>query len=1085
MPEAGYQLIKKASEKALSEQLRAEDTLTPTLLIGVGGTGGEVLLRIRKKFFERSKEGRIDEIPIISYLFIDTDVTDKHINMDYFEKAYNFKQNERVNATVGNYKRIIENLPNYPLIKRWWYPDQAYLSTNDIDGGAGQIRAYSRLAFFENFEKIKNAINRAIGRCSGAEASTKASKRSLKVSDNLNIYVIASLAGGTGSGMVIDLGYLLQHLNLSRCRTAAFLVLPKIFNLNEKRIFYNSYATLKELEYFSRRENDFDYKWDEQTPKNPISGFGPYSFVYLIDGVNETGLTISGNIARDSIFEMLAENLFQDFSTSAFANYKRSVRINLSDYLHDQYVYRHRDPNDETQILQTEEFPCRYLTFGLATLTFPADRVIKACAYKLAEDIMNFLCSGEKQEDVRNYVMNVLQDKLRLSIGSGRNDFLDALYNSRDSAGGIFESKIDHWLSSIRDKVSMGFTQETASKADYIRGQVNQQEQLYFREDNLNETHWKDWGEIFRAIYQNKEDLLKRAKESLRGLIDEIINSKNKGLQFAKGVLEEISRILQNDDLPYKPSLAREARDLENESKHVRETYQAFLESLKKHESWGLFWPAPFLRGITIDDDITKILEQVSVLFSNITKKRARIAAVEVIEQLVKFIGSEGAIDVYTTQKEEGTGLIGELDKLGGSLENLSRRYKMQKESFQKPIPNYLSYFVYNPEDLEKYFYRKYIKPEKIGTYTSEILQNFQYGPEEKDKGISIMSIPLFLNRLGSESFEAVLVKQTDRYFMRIKDDFDVLDMFYYLYKKRDEREAILRNLYKKSKIWLQQSQTEGAFKLDKDIARKRLIIGISKKSPNCDDFCRMVKELNESGEPPINIFDTDIRHEIIFFNEAGGFPLSYSSSIYELRDEYDKAECQKSFHLHIDKEDFKFKDVMAMSSSERKNSEQAKKIFLLGIILNIIKMREERGIKMYYYEERVGLREDQNALGSQQRAIDMLTINKKMSVMLDQKIMEKRGKIYSEPSKMKKYYALLDWYISNVYIKKPTQDESGIPLNKAPFEYRIIKEEMLDIEKEIKKIGPPIESCLQEITNLQNIFDTFTKEVGDRKALA
>jgi len=43
----------------------------PTLLIGLGGTGKEVLLRLRQRFFEKYS---IVGFPTMAYLWIDTDV---------------------------------------------------------------------------------------------------------------------------------------------------------------------------------------------------------------------------------------------------------------------------------------------------------------------------------------------------------------------------------------------------------------------------------------------------------------------------------------------------------------------------------------------------------------------------------------------------------------------------------------------------------------------------------------------------------------------------------------------------------------------------------------------------------------------------------------------------------------------------------------------------------------------------------------------------------------------------------------------------------------------------------------------------
>src|SRR5271166_6576855 len=45
-------------------------TLAPTMLIGIGGTGVDVLMRVRRQFFERYGT---TGFPIVGYLALDTD----------------------------------------------------------------------------------------------------------------------------------------------------------------------------------------------------------------------------------------------------------------------------------------------------------------------------------------------------------------------------------------------------------------------------------------------------------------------------------------------------------------------------------------------------------------------------------------------------------------------------------------------------------------------------------------------------------------------------------------------------------------------------------------------------------------------------------------------------------------------------------------------------------------------------------------------------------------------------------------------------------------------------------------------------
>ena len=59
--------------------------ISPTMLIGLGGTGKDVLLRIRRMFFERfgRKEDGTLGFPVIGYLALDTDPG----ALDHLERA--------------------------------------------------------------------------------------------------------------------------------------------------------------------------------------------------------------------------------------------------------------------------------------------------------------------------------------------------------------------------------------------------------------------------------------------------------------------------------------------------------------------------------------------------------------------------------------------------------------------------------------------------------------------------------------------------------------------------------------------------------------------------------------------------------------------------------------------------------------------------------------------------------------------------------------------------------------------------------------------------------------------------------------
>src|SRR6267142_258137 len=129
----------------------------PTIIIGIGGSGGDILLRIRKRFFE--KYGSLAHFPIVSYLWLDTDATEKNIGAGVFTEQIAFSPSEKLMTVMPDTTKITNDLNQYPHVKKWFYPGLTKLKT--MTEGAGQIRAYSRLGFFEHYTEIRNAVERA------------------------------------------------------------------------------------------------------------------------------------------------------------------------------------------------------------------------------------------------------------------------------------------------------------------------------------------------------------------------------------------------------------------------------------------------------------------------------------------------------------------------------------------------------------------------------------------------------------------------------------------------------------------------------------------------------------------------------------------------------------------------------------------------------------------------------------------------------------------------------------------------------------------------------------------------------------
>lgn len=374
----------------LMEGQRNEETydeVVPTLFIALGGTGAEVLWRIRRRILNTlwgSGTGNtvrlesLTEFPLAEFLQIDLDVNTvtqqgKAKKSDILANKILFQEEERLvkPLVLSNYSKTDEELEKYPLIQEWFPLSRTKLNelNLNVEDGAGQIRSISRLYFFDKYQDIKTAIRAKADRLlANIDSSASAKRLGLAVKRNsLKIVVVASTAGGTGSGSFLDLGYLAQLIGKAamvqgRVSTKLVLMLPTGYKgANISRTQANTYAALMELETCMRQGSRYINEWS----RNDIYDTWPdtpYNDLYLIDTTNLSG-SKTDNIK--DLYEMVADVQFEDFSTSGFANQKRSNEVNQSQHKSNSYVPR---VNEKIYGKMKLTFSRGYSSFGQATI---------------------------------------------------------------------------------------------------------------------------------------------------------------------------------------------------------------------------------------------------------------------------------------------------------------------------------------------------------------------------------------------------------------------------------------------------------------------------------------------------------------------------------------------------------------------------------------------------------------------------------------------------------------------------------------------------------------------------------------------
>jgi len=213
--------------------------MTKTLYIGLGGLGTRVVSKIKSQQCAASGNGSW-------YVVLDRD------NYDLFNRAQKDKVpfvSMGLNEPLHYYIDLFKTSQN---IEEWFPTSPAFL--HSVVENIGMIRAAGRLAFLYAIESgrldtIENMLNEMING-----------------DNNLQVVIITSLAGGTGSGTFIQLAlWIRNHFAMSdRCNynISGLLVGPEVFidsfrgimdNRNECEVLRgNTYAALKELEVITK-----------------------------------------------------------------------------------------------------------------------------------------------------------------------------------------------------------------------------------------------------------------------------------------------------------------------------------------------------------------------------------------------------------------------------------------------------------------------------------------------------------------------------------------------------------------------------------------------------------------------------------------------------------------------------------------------------------------------------------------------------------------------------------------------------------------------------------------------------------------
>ncbi|HLW64808.1 MAG TPA: tubulin-like doman-containing protein [Gemmataceae bacterium] len=235
--------------------------LFPALVVGLGQMGFIVLQKLRRAMRDNL---RCDTLPNVRFFYIDTDT----------ETMQQIASNSRALNSRETYQAKL-NRPSYYQkprgdqlsVDNWLNPQLLYRIPRNLTTTG--VRAFGRLALWDHYRPIAKRLREELEACLAPTALAEAeSNTGLGLRSNQpRVYIITALGGGTGSGMFLDLAYILRNqlkmLGYPEPAVHALLMLPHVDrNATKSQAAANAYAALQELLYYSSPQTVYEATFD-------------------------------------------------------------------------------------------------------------------------------------------------------------------------------------------------------------------------------------------------------------------------------------------------------------------------------------------------------------------------------------------------------------------------------------------------------------------------------------------------------------------------------------------------------------------------------------------------------------------------------------------------------------------------------------------------------------------------------------------------------------------------------------------------------------------------------------------------------
>ncbi len=995
----------------------------PTLYVALGGTGKEVLLRLRRRILETLWNGhrveKLDDFKVASFLYFDL----------YQGKAEEEKKSASGTAVEDPLSALVDlpkgdciqtkmdtskylkgrEIDRFPHVKEWLPAGD--LRSIRAEDGAGQVRALSRLFFFDDVGKINDAVNsKSIELLNNVSNSDALQRLGLEVEAQVQVIVVCSVAGGTGSGSFIDMGYLAKSMQSVKLDgVSLYAVLGGAFSDLNQRTRANSYAALMELDYCMQGNPSPPYvsRWTD-TIENRAAY--PYDNVYLVDSRN---LGNQGTGDRGHLYRMIADVLFEDLRDPQLRGKKREDLVNQNtNYRLEPFS----PPMPKDLEALSLAFSRAYSGVGQCTLTtdgrtqFDRDTALAARSMLTAffrteaADKVNTPQPGERDDLMRN--------ALFLDKDSFFQDFPDFLHPKPSAiadtplTGRLLTTGQLDTISDLRAELRGDFEQlrgALPNRADW-RGAVEQLRSKRERDILGDITQVAQFGPRMLMLQEqsnriftdwNKPDGLRTA------FYARIDNAELGGIVYTQRLIQQIQDQVNVEKDGYVVRLARAAEQYDSLAKSLIEGfYTRALENLSKavKKNW---------LGAIDNEAIERCMQQLeSSLFYYLQYKLRSAAcaeAVKLLGNLVRLLGQpEGA------RGQAGpSGILGEIEQGSHSVSltllAIDSEIKVLEESVRGAGPMSQVIRGGRLEGTMRGDYAAWGREALSSQGGSRQMFERLKKAETRAEIINILR-GVARERMRDRESQLPTVLQT------------LADM------NEGDRNTLFGNAMLQALPWLNVDPQ----RMDPSFDGGMVSVFVSVE--NAAEMSARFGDTLERKLPPtyqkkrISFVSSSVRGRMVIYSELTGLALT---ALVPMHDDWRRAYNEKNAKeerspLHNDVDKARFRHPTAMSLQEMEQLAARVQLFLRGVLLGKLRRRAERD---YEVDTSTNDTEDWLSIGSEQQ-IYLREFKSERRAALDRslRLIEEQ----MTPRQLAGYVALLDYTAQRVYPKRIVRRADG-----------------------------------------------------------